>query len=154
MKRGARAGAGPLSRYLPLLLWMALIFFASTGEFSAANTGAVIQPLLRWLFPHITDEGIVVVHSLLRKAGHFSGYFVLALLAARAFLGSSQKILRLHWFATAFIFIALYALSDEYHQSFVASRTASIFDSLIDSTGGLVALTLIAWRRRARPTGV
>jgi VanZ family protein len=39
-----------------------------------------------------------------------------------------------------------YALLDEYHQSFVPSRTASIFDSLIDSVGGLVALIVIRWR--------
>ena len=32
---------------------------------------------------------------------------------------------------------------DEYHQSFVPSRTASIFDSLIDIAGGLTAFIVV-----------
>jgi VanZ family protein len=43
----------------------------------------------------------------------------------------------------------VYALSDEFHQSFVASRTGSIYDSLIDISGGLAALVFY-YRRRAR----
>jgi VanZ family protein len=42
--------------------------------------------------------------------------------------------------------VVAYALLDEYHQSFVPSRTGSIYDSLIDISGGLVALLLIRWR--------
>jgi VanZ family protein len=45
----------------------------------------------------------------------------------------------------------IYALLDEYHQSFVPSRTASIFDSMIDMAGGLTAL-LIVRRRTADST--
>jgi VanZ family protein len=140
-----------LRRYLPLLIWMVVIFFASTGEFSATNTNALIQPLLRWLFPHITDERIALLHLLLRKCGHFSEYAILGLLAAHAFIASSHASLRRHWFLIALSLICLYALSDEYHQSFVASRTASIYDSLIDMSGGITALILTAvWHRRKR----
>jgi VanZ family protein len=43
----------------------------------------------------------------------------------------------------------VYALLDEYHQSFVPSRTGSVYDSLIDATGGLVALLFVrAWKLR------
>jgi len=42
--------------------------------------------------------------------------------------------------------IVVYALVDEYHQSFVPSRTASIFDSLIDMAGGLTALLIVRKR--------
>ena len=140
-----------LRRYLPLILWMMVIFFASTGEFSASKTNLLIQPLLRWLFPHISDERITFAHFLLRKGGHFSGYAMLGLLAARAFINSSHARLRRSWFAAALLLVCLYALSDEYHQSFVASRTASIYDSLLDMTGGLAALVLVAlWHRRKR----
>jgi VanZ family protein len=45
-------------------------------------------------------------------------------------------------------------LLDEYHQSFVPSRTASIYDSLIDVVGGLTALTIFAiWSDRGRQKG-
>jgi VanZ family protein len=154
---GKRVGEGPLTdwqsrqsrfwRYVPLILWMAVIFFASTSEFSASNTALVIQPLLRWLFPHITDERIALFHFLMRKAGHFTEYAILALLAARAF-ASSHTALRRSWFLAALILVSVYALSDEYHQSFVPSRTASIYDSFIDMAGGLAAL--VWWRMKRR----
>ncbi len=142
---------GRLQRYVPLVLWMALIFFASTGEFSASNTNALIQPLLRWFFPHITEERIQFFHFLLRKSGHFSEYAVLGVLAAYAFSAATHAGLRRHWLGAALLLICLYALLDEYHQSFVPSRTSSIYDSMIDIAGGLTALVLIAlWYRRRR----
>ncbi len=143
------AKRGRLRRYLPLLIWMAVIFFASTGEFSASNTNAVLQPVLRWLFPHITDERIAVLHFLVRKCAHFSAYAILGLLAAHAFIESSHVKLRRQWFLVALFLTCVYALTDEYHQSFVASRTASIYDSLIDMAGGFTALVFSAiWHRR------
>ncbi|HMF56530.1 MAG TPA: VanZ family protein [Pyrinomonadaceae bacterium] len=135
-------------RYGPLLLWLGLIFFASTGEFSAENTSLIIGPLLHWLFPNISDERVQLVHFIVRKLAHFSEYAVLALLAARAFINSSHDAINRNWFLISLLLIAVYALSDEFHQSFVATRTASIYDSMIDSSGGLVALLLLAWRRR------
>ncbi len=133
-----------LWRYAPVVLWLALIFFASTSEFSASNTGALIQPLLRWFFPHISDQRVLFIHFLVRKAGHFTEYAVLALLAARAFQASSHVTLRRFWFLAALLLVTAYALSDEYHQRFVSSRTASIYDSMIDIAGGLTALCLYA----------
>ncbi len=139
-----------LRRYGPLIIWMAIIFFASTGEFSASNTSVVIKPLLRWLFPHITDQRIAVFHFLLRKVGHFSEYAVLGLLAAHAFIASSHARLRRRWFLVALLLVCIYAFSDEYHQSFVATRTASIHDSLLDMLGGVTVLVLVYLRRRRR----
>ena len=154
LQRKVPASRGRLRRYLPLLIWMAVIFFASTGEFSASNTNALIQPLLRWLFPHITDERIALLHFLLRKCAHFSAYAILGFLAAHAFIESSHASLRRQWFLVALFLTCVYALTDEYHQSFVASRTASIYDSLIDMSGGFTALVLAAlWHRRRRRQG-
>ena len=135
-----------LWRYALLLAWMTVIFLASTGAFSATNSVSVIEPLLRWLFPNITHNGVAVIHSVVRKGGHLSEYAVLALLAARAFSGSAHEGLRRRWFAAALGLVVLYSFSDEFHQSFVASRTASIFDCMIDITGGLAAL--VFYRRR------
>jgi VanZ family protein len=144
---------GRVRRYLPLLLWMSLIFFASTSELSASNTRLIFEPLLHWLFPHVSDERIAVAHFILRKCGHFSEYAILGFLAARAFVSSTHSALQRRWFLAALILVCIYALSDEYHQSFVPSRTASIYDSLIDIAGGLTALVLAGrWlaKRRAR----
>ena len=132
---------------------MAVIFFASTGEFSAANTNLLIKPVLRWFFPHLSNEQVAAVHFFIRKCAHFTEYAILGWLVARAFIASTHGSLRRHWLADGIVFIGLYALSDEFHQSFVASRTASIYDSMIDMSGGVVALILVAffrWRRKRK----
>lgn len=135
-------------RYGPLLLWIAFISFASTSEFSAANTSQLVRPLLLWLFPNITEDQLAAVHFLTRKAGHFTEYAVLAFLARRAFITSSRTIFQRYWFQLALLLIVIYALLDEFHQSFVPSRSPSIYDSAIDIVGGLTVLLIFKLRGR------
>lgn len=137
-------------RYAPLVSWMLFIFIASTGQFSADNTSRILRPLVLWLFPQISEERIAALHFLIRKAAHFTEYTVLGFLAARAFLGSSHRGLRGNWIIASAILVVTYALLDEFHQSFVSARTASIFDSLIDIAGGLFALICVAYFKRCR----
>lgn len=135
-------------RYAPLVVWMLVIFLASTGELSAPNTSRILRPLLLWLFPNISEERLTSAHFFVRKAAHFTEYAILAFFAARAFITSSHESLRRAWFFVALLLVVIYSLSDEYHQSFVASRTGSIYDSLIDIAGGLTALAAFAiWRK-------
>jgi VanZ family protein len=136
-----------LSRYAPLVIWLLLISFASTDEFSANNTSRFIGPLVLWLFPHISEGRLELIHFLTRKLAHFSEYAILAILSARAFRTSRNTLLSRHWFLISLALIILYALLDEYHQSFVPSRTASVFDSFIDMSGGIAALAVMSWRR-------
>jgi VanZ family protein len=145
----ARLWRQRLWRYGPLLVWMAFISFASTGEFSGENTSRIIRPLLLWLFPQISPEKIATVHYAIRKTAHFTEYAIFAFLAARALASSSRAALRHGWFFISLLLVIFYALFDEYHQSFVPSRGASIYDSLIDMSGGLTMLLLYAlWRKR------
>jgi VanZ family protein len=137
-------------RYAPLVSWMLFIYLASTDEFSADNTSRILRPLLLWLFPQISEERIAAFHFLLRKAAHFTEYAVLGFLAARAFVGSSHRVLREKWLIASAILVVTYALLDEFHQSFVSARAASIFDSLIDIAGGLFALICLAYFKRSR----
>ena len=149
-----QAWRGRLWRYGPVVAWVCFIFFASTASFSAANTSRILRPLLLWLSPGISEAAIAEVHFLVRKAAHFTEYAVLALLAARAFGTSPRRGLSGRWWLVSFALVACVALSDEYHQSFVPSRTASVYDSLLDTAGGAAALACAAlWlalrRRRA-----
>jgi len=140
-----------LWRYGPVVAWVCFIFFASTASFSADNTSLVIRPLLLWLSPGISEASINQVHFLVRKAAHFTEYAILALLAARAFYTSPRRGLSAWWWLASFALVACVALSDEFHQSFVPSRTASIYDSLLDMTGGATALACAAlWLARRR----
>lgn len=135
-----------LSRYLPLIAWLAFISFASSDNFNASNTSRIIGPLILWLFPNTTPETLAVVHFITRKIAHFTEYAILGFLAARAFRMSPRPAIRQRWFLICLALVVVYALLDEYHQSFVPSRTASIFDSFIDMAGGLTALLIV--RRR------
>jgi len=139
---------GRLWRYGPLLVWAALIFIGSSGLLSASHTSTYLVRPLHWLFPGASDATLAIVHFMLRKAGHFSEYAILALLSARAFRASSRELLRQRWFWVSLLLVVAYALSDEFHQSFVPTRTASIYDSMIDSGGGLAALIFVWWRAR------
>ncbi|MEO6391071.1 MAG: VanZ family protein [Pyrinomonadaceae bacterium] len=142
-----------LWRYGPLVIWLVIIFFASTGAMASSNTSRIVRPLVLWLYPSISEEGLATIHLIVRKLAHFTEYATLAILAARAFSTSSIILLQRWWFAFAVGLVVLYSLSDEFHQSFVATRTGSIYDSLIDMAGGLAgALIYWAWRRR-RNTG-
>jgi len=148
---GGQGWRGRVWRYGPLVAWVGLIFFASTGNLSGENTSLVIRPLLLWLFPDITEPELLRAHLLIRKVAHFTEYAVLALLAARAFLTSSRPRLQRRWAAAALLLVVACALLDEYHQSFVPTRGSSIYDSMIDATGGALALAFVSlWRSRRR----
>ena len=140
-----------LSRYLPLVAWLIFISYASSDSFNAGNTSRIIGPLVLWLFPNTTPETLLVIHVITRKAAHFTEYAILAFLAARAFRTSPRPALANRWFIAALALVVAYALIDEFHQSFVPSRTASIYDSLVDMAGGLTALLILRLRHnRAR----
>lgn len=91
-----------------------------------------------------------MVHMVTRKLAHFTEYAILGFLAARAFLSSPRRAISSRWFLISLTIIVVYALMDEYHQSFVPTRTGSIYDSLIDIAGGLTALLVIRRIRRNR----
>jgi len=142
---------GRIIRYAPLILWVAVIFTASSTAGASQNTSVIIRPLLEWLFPAAPAATLAIYHGYIRKLAHFTEYAVLAFLAARAFRLSSKPVLRRFWFVWAFLFVAFVASLDEYNQSFNALRTGSIYDTLIDVSGGLAMILFISavkfWRK-------
>jgi VanZ family protein len=138
-----------LSRYVPLIAWLAFISFASSGSLSAGNTSRIIGPLILWLFPNTSAETLAIVHFTTRKLAHFTEYAILGFLAARAFRTSPRPAISTRWFVISATLIVTFALLDEYHQTFVPTRTGSIFDSLIDIAGGLTALLVVRSRKGA-----
>ncbi|HEX8737047.1 MAG TPA: VanZ family protein [Pyrinomonadaceae bacterium] len=139
---------GRFFRYAPLILWIGVIFIASSNTGSMSNTSRIIRPLLEFLFPNTPEEILVVYHGYIRKCAHFAEYFGLAFFAARAFSGSSNKTLRKFWFIFAMVLIAIVATADETNQSFLASRTSSVYDVLLDCSGGLTMILLFALIRK------
>ena len=118
---------GWLGRWLPVAAWMAFIFFLSAQP-------SLPSPEEDWL------------EELLNIAGHFTVYVVLALLVSRAtapdgHVSKWRMILVIGW-------CAAYALSDEWHQSFVPRRDASAFDLAVDVLGVLGGLMVYVSRMR------
>ena len=132
-----------LKYWLPVLLWMIFIFVGSTDLMSAEHTSRFIGPFLRWFSPDITEGAVASVQLFVRKCAHLTEYAVLACLLCRAVCQSAARFWRAA--ALALVVAALCASLDEFHQSFVPSRTASPYDVAIDVAGALAGV-LIYWR--------
>jgi len=143
-----------LRAWWPAFVWIGLISIESTDAFSSQNTGSMLYALLTRMFGPIDLYSFLVFHFYLRKTGHVLGYGMLALLLLRgwrATLGHSRSLLVrvsvLSWIGTAFV-----AALDEWHQSFIPSRTGTVHDVILDSIAGLVFLSFAyLWLRRSEP---
>jgi len=139
-----------LHAWWPALLWAGVIFSMSTDSFSSEHTASVFEPILRWLDPSLTANQFELIHHIIRKCAHFTEYFIFCLLLFRGVRGD-RKGWRWRWGVAALFCAAGYSVLDEIHQAFVASRTASAHDSLLDSIGAFAALVVLRmwfrWRR-------
>ena len=134
--------------YLPVIFWMGFIFWMSTGTFSSQNTFSFMEAALRFFLPKISTQELDLIHAMIRKSGHVTEYFILGLLLFRAFRGDSIGSWNWRWSFFAVILVALWAAGDEFHQSFVPTRTASVVDVVLDTAGGVLAqFAIISWHR-------
>ena len=111
--------------WLPMLLWMGLIFALS----SRSN------------LPSLPNK---TVDFTIKKAGHITEYGVLAFLLWRA-ISKEKGWLALPSFGGAFVLSCLYAMSDEFHQTFVPGRSSRLTDVGFDALGALLVLGLVWW---------
>ena len=131
-----------LRAWWPALVWASVIFSLSTDTFSSEHTASVIEPILKWMVRSLTEEQFEAIHHLIRKSAHFTEYFIFCLLLYRGVrLGRAGW--RWTWGVAALSCAAGYSVLDEIHQAFVASRTASAYDSLLDSTGAFAAFAVL-----------
>jgi VanZ family protein len=128
--------------WLPVALWMMLMFFGSSDLMSAEHTSRFITPLLRWLNSDISPAAIARVHFFVRKTAHLIEYAILTGLIFRALRDSVPAI----WARAliALISVAIFAGADEFHQALVSSRTSSLGDVFLDSTGAIIGI-IICW---------
>jgi len=122
--------------WLPGLLWMGVIFFASSRS-------------------HLPFYVNKTVDFITKKAGHVTEYGVLTFLLWRAIpsTGSGRRSRERGWptlpsFGGAFVLSQLYAVSDEFHQTFIPGRTGRLTDVGFDALGALLVLGLVWWFSR------
>ena len=144
-----------LKYWLPVLIWMALIFSASGDSRSYVHSSRLIAPLLHWLFPQMPETRVDAIVYFARKCAHLTEYAVLALLLWRALRKPMKNDPRL-WIwreaRLALLLVMFYAATDEFHQTFVPARTALASDVVVDTIGGVAGLlalwTIGRWRKR------
>ena len=134
-----------LKYWLPVLVWLGVIFLGSSDLMSAEHTSRFIVPFLRWLKPEISLETLALIQFVVRKYAHLSEYAILALLLFRAvYRGIDLKWSMSILCVNVWIACGLVAAADEFHQSFVESRTASPWDVMIDGGGAIFGLLVSA----------
>lgn len=148
----------PLS-FLPALILMYVIysFSAQEGPDSSALSYKVSYYMVKtadqvldtdleeWEIEKFADR----FHGVTRKLAHMTEYFALAVTVSFPLYVYGLHGIPL-MLAAGMICVA-YACGDEYHQSFVAGRSPSKKDVLIDSFGifwGIILVRIIGWTGR------
>ena len=105
---------------------------------SGETTGRILHAILpSSIAPSVFDT----IHFAIRKASHLCEYAIFGMLLFRAIRGERTGW-SWRWAVAAIAIAALYAMTDEWHQSFVPSRTPSGWDVLIDATGATLGQVL------------
>lgn len=113
-----------ISKWLPSLLVMLVIFL-----FSAQSSSSL--PSFDW------------ADRIVKKGGHMLGYALLAWTYWHGFDYRKDK----RWLS--WLFAVLYAVTDEFHQSLVPGRRASVWDVVIfDNLGALISLWIIEVKQK------
>lgn len=147
--------------WIPVFLWMGLIFYSSAQPYKKQDMRSDIEQYVNVEFVKehfswvsidygggtpvsIANKGVGgFIEFFLRKGAHFMVFFMLGSLTYYAFhrLGYSRK----RCFIYALLFVAGYATFDEIHQWTTGDRTPMWQDSLLDTCGGLTGIIISNW---------
>ena len=149
--------------WMPVLIAGAVIATESTNTFSAEHTGHWVRAMIEALFGQSAASDWAEINHVLRKTGHFCGYGTVCLTFLRAWLlelGGITDLGRAVWrwrcCLLAVLCTATVASLDEWHQSFIPSRTGTPVDVALDSCGAMAScglVWLLFWRSKRAATG-
>lgn len=135
-----------LKAWIAAILWLIVIAIESSSWLASTNTSRILYPLLHFLFgmdwAHFQHW-----HHYIRKTGHVVGYAILSILLFRAWRASWNSIDRKawswRWASVAVLGTAFVASLDEWHQSYLPSRTGRWQDVVLDTSAGIAAQVII-----------
>lgn len=110
-----------------------MIWVFSTDSFSGTGTSRFLTPLLELLLPWADEAQLDLAHAVVRKTAHVTEYAILAVLTFRALADPVRTPGQIALWTI--VLCATYAATDEFHQTFVASRTGAVSDVLLDTAG-------------------
>ena len=135
-----------LKAWIAAILWLIVIAIESTSLMSAHHTGRILYPVLHALFG-LDWEQFEQWHFFIRKGGHVFGYGLLSILLFRAWRETLPAVNNpawtFRWARIAVLGTALVATLDEWHQSFLPSRTGRWEDVVLDTSAGIAAQILL-----------
>lgn len=140
-----------LKAWIAAILWLIVIATESTTYLSSQNTSRFLYPILHFLFG-VSRAGFEPWHVFIRKSGHVFGYGLLSILLFRAWRETVPMPGNPHWTfrwaSIALLGTAIVASLDEWHQSYLPSRTGRWQDVVLDTSAGLAAqLALLLYYR-------
>src|SRR5437763_9846287 len=125
-----------LKYWLPVLVWIAVIFIGSSDLMSAEHTSRFLSPFLRWLKPDISADAIAKVQLFVRKAAHLAEYAILAVLLWRALRRGTHLPVKMSLLLIeVWLVCGIISIDDEFHLSFLHTCTASYHIVLIEISG-------------------
>lgn len=131
-----------LKAWIALILWLIVIAIESTTYLSSEHTSRFLYPVVHFLFG-IDEASFAPYHHFLRKCGHVFGYGLLSILLFRAWRetlpSASGKRWTFRWANIAVLGTCLVASLDEWHQSYLPTRTGSVRDVTLDTCAGIAA---------------
>jgi VanZ family protein len=141
-----------VSAWLPVVVGIGVIMLESTELMGADHTNHPLRWLWESIFGPVANARWNVIHSLIRKSGHFFGYGALGMIWLRAWWMTLPRSSFLPDASLALLGTALVASCDEWHQSYLPNRTGSVRDVLLDCSGAIaLQLAIYIYMRMMRP---
>ena len=135
-----------LKAWIAAVLWLIVIAIESSAYLSSHNTSRILYPILHFLLG-IDYAHFGPWHHFLRKTGHVIGYALLSFFLFRAWRETlpspQQRGWTWRWSAIAVLGTAIVASLDEWHQTFLPSRTGRWQDVVLDSSAAIAAQLLL-----------
>lgn len=141
----------PIRYWLPVLIWLALIYFFSTDILHGGLTHRVVRAVLLSFFPDISPQTIALVHGGIRKLAHILEYLVLTILLYRGFRQDSSQEEHSRFAMLSLVGAVAVAGLDEFHQGLEPRRVGSFRDVGFDVAGVLMAQAVLWWQCRSHP---
>ena len=140
--------------WILVIIWMIIIFTFSNMDTIKSNdtSKGIINSVIDTTIETSHNIGIIeeiptekekqnIINNLnlpLRKIMHFTEYLILSILLLNALTKTNIK----NKYFITIIICFLYAITDEYHQTFIDGRTGQFIDVLIDTTGSVLGLII------------
>jgi VanZ family protein len=119
-----------------------MVFISPLNDLlTSQSTSSFIVPIIKWLFPHASDDAVLTLHLLIRKTSHFLEYALLAFLLFRGFRGGNKT-----WRPAWVLYAGLIAIGTDFSMNMfrhLFHPGQDHYDWLIDSSGAVTLGTSI-----------